>query len=497
MVDDHDEIWKPGYDGPPPAPSLPVDRLDEQPVEQPPDQSDDHTTRRWLGAVPAAAIVAVVVVIVVVAVALVVLDPFTARAPGGDADDVTPAVVGPPDRSVFAGSEDRRLPRTATERWTVDIDEVGDHWVEVVGRELVVAAVERPGAAGSEESETALLAFDALTGEQRWTLPQSAGPSEVAVVGSVGDLLVVEQSGEPGPIVTGVDMSTGEIRWSTDAQPNDGHVGLVGTRFVARLPSSPDEFVVLIDASSGTEVGEIASDPDADGRPGGWITDGRGAWYSIVDGELLAFDLTSEFASPTTVGELEVGPVTPVVVGDRVVAVDDTGSVVLIGPDGRRSATDASVPSPARSLTPVSDSEFVVTAPGSVAGVAVDGDDAAVAWQRDGGAEVGFHPIEGGALLQVATRGGAAMQLVDASSGDTVEQLVMVPGALQALAVAGDGFVVLRTATLGTRVAGVDLDGTERWSILGPEPVLVGDRVVVRATSDAAGLRLTTYGDAD
>jgi hypothetical protein len=100
------------------------------------------------------------------------------------------------------------------------------------------------------------------------------------------------------------------------------------------------------------------------------------------------------------------------------------------------------------------------------------------------------------------------MQLVDARSGDTVEQLVMVPGALQALEVAGDGYVVLRTAALGTRAAGVGLDGTERWSILGPEPVLVGDRVVVRATAIEPGdgvdagaasttLRLRTYGDAE
>ncbi len=398
---------------------------------------------------------------------------------------------------MFGGSEDRRLPRTATELWTVDFDDVDDHWVEVIGRDLVVVAIERPGTAGSQESNAELLALDALTGARRWTLPLSGGPSEVAVVGSVDDLLLVEQPGDPGPTVSGVDMVTGETRWSTDAQPNVGHVGLLGTRFVARLPSPPDRFVSLIDATSGNEVGEIASDPTADGRPGGWITDGRGTWYSIVDGEVLALDLTSELASSTTVGELDAGPVTPVVVGDRLVAVDDAGSIVLVGPDGRRSATGSSVPSPARSLTPVSGSDFVVTTPGAIAGVAVDGDAVTVAWQRAGGAEVGYHPIEGGTLLQVATRGGAAIELVDAASGDTVEQLVMVPGVLQALVVAGDGFVVLRPAALGTRLAGVDFDGTERWSILGAEPVIVGDRVVVRAASGAAGLRLTTYGDAE
>ncbi len=499
VVDDHDAIWKPGYDGPPPEPSPPVESLDEPPVEPPvetqDDPRDDHTVRRR-GAVPTFAVAAAVAAVVVVAGALVVLDPFASSAPGQGTDGGAD-VVGPPDRSVFGGTEDRRLPRTATELWTVDLDDVGDHWAEVIGRELVVVAVERSGAAGSEESNAALLALDALTGAQRWTLPLSAGPSEVAVVGSVDDLLVVEQPGDPGPTVIGVDMATGEARWTTNARPNLGHVGLRGTRFVARLPSPPDRFVSLIDASSGNEVGEIASDPAADGHPGGWITDGGGIWYSIVDGEILALDLTSELVSPTTVGELDAGPVTPVVVGDRIVAVDDAGSIVLVEPDGRRSVMGSSVPSPARSLTPVSGSDFVVTAPGAIAGVVVDGDAVTVAWQRAGGAEVGYHPIEGGTLLQVATRGGAAIELVDAASGDTIEQLVMVPGVLQALVVAGDGVVVLRRAALGTRVAGVDLDGTERWSILGAEPVIVGDRIVVRAAAGAAGLRLTTYGDAD
>ena len=89
----------------------------------------------------------------------------------------------------------------------------------------------------------------------------------MTIVGAVDDLLVVETPGEPGPIVIGIDMAAGEVRWFTDAQPNAGHVGLVGTRFVARLPIAPDRSVALIDASSGREVATLASDPAADGRP--------------------------------------------------------------------------------------------------------------------------------------------------------------------------------------------------------------------------------------
>jgi outer membrane protein assembly factor BamB len=417
---------------------------------------------------------------------LTVLDPFGDEEPG----------VGAPDRSVFTGPEDRRLPRTATELWTFDIDGVGEYWIEVIDRELVVIA-----------ADTTLVALDALTGDERWSLME-AEPMEVAVVGALDDVLVIERRGESGSTVVGIDMATGETRWSTDAEPNDGHVGLIGTRFVARLPSSPDRLVKLIDASSGREVGTIESDPSADGRPGGWATDGRGTWVTIVDGEVLLFDLGDEFAAGQTVGSFDGGAVTPVVVGDRLVAVDTAGSLVLIGADRRSTDVGSAVAGPARSLTPVSDERFVVTTPGSIAGLALDGDTVTVEWQRDGGAEVGFHPVDGGALLQVATRGGAAMALGDASTGETIEQLVMVPGALQALEVAGDGYMVLRRAAIGTRVTAIGLDGTERWSILGPEPVHVGDRVVVRATSiastDDGGAndtsptrRVEVYGDSE
>jgi hypothetical protein len=89
------------------------------------------------------------------------------------------------------------------------------------------------------------------------------------------------------------------------------------------------------------------------------------------------------------------------------------------------------------------------------------------------------------------------MELVDGLTGDTVENLTMVPGALQALVVAGDGIVVLRPAVLGTRLVAVGFDGIERWSILGSEPVVVGDRIVARATSIDGLLRISAYGDVE
>jgi hypothetical protein len=359
VVDDHDAIWKPGYDGPTPTVRSVPEPVEESSPEPTSDRKD--RSRWWSVGIGVMAVMAVVA-------AVVALDPLGV---GHEPDEDVAS-----DGSMF----DRRLPERATELWSVDVDldEVGDHRIEVIRRDLVVAAV-----AGADASPaTMLVAFDALTGEQRWTFPLDARPNDLAFVGAVGDVLVVEQPGESSPTVTWIDMATGETRSPGDAAPNAGRVG-------------------LIDALS------------------------------------------------------------------------------------------------AGSLMPVSGSNFVKTAPGSISGVVVEGDTQRVVWSRSGGALVALHPMDGGAVLQVATRGGAGMELVDGLTGETVENLAMMPGALQALVVAGDGMVVLRPAVLGTRLVAIGFDGTERWSILGSEPVVVGDRIVARATSTDGRLRISAYGDAE
>jgi outer membrane protein assembly factor BamB len=489
VVDDPDAIWKPGYGGPPPV----FGSTHERSIEQPHDGADraEPARRRRRGRKVAAGVVLGLLVIV----AVVAVDPFDSST-----------TTTPPDPSMFGGPAARRLPDGAALLWSTDLPSEGDHWADVVGRELVLAAVIEP--TGADSAATTMVAFDAPTGERRWTKRLPGRPRDVSVIGAVDGVLVLEQPGVNGPTVTGVDVATGATRWTADDAPNGGHLGLLGTPFIARLPTASDRVVTLFDASSGDDVGTLASELAANGRPAGWSTDGRGRWYVIDDGDVVEYDLRSELGEGSVIGRMDDVSSPSIVLDGRLALVDDSGSITLHRDDDRGPlAVSAEVPGPVRTLTWVSGSSFVVTSPGSIAGIVVDGDTLEVSWSQNRGAAVDQHPVEGGMLLQVATRGGAATQIVDGLSGETIEHLTMVPGALQALVVAGDGVVVLRTSDVGTTLTGIDLDGSERWSIPGSAPVVVGDRIMARATTIESGdgrsapsrrqLRVTSHGDVD
>jgi hypothetical protein len=229
----------------------------------------------------------------------------------------------------------------------------------------------------------------------------------------------------------------------------------------------------------------------------------------VGDGVVVEYDLRAALGEAALVGPVDDSATALLVLDGRLAALDDSGSITFeAAGTGPPVTVSADVPTLVHALTPVSDSAFVVAAPRTISGVAVEGnavegEAADVVWSRRDGVVVADHPVVGGALIQVATRGGAAIELVDGLTGATVEHLTMMPGALQSLVVAGDGAVVLRASDIGARLAGIDLDGVERWSIPGSAPVLVGDRVVVRATSSPSvdttvasqQLRITAYGD--
>ncbi len=531
-----------------PAEPRPESLIDPQLVGTHRDRPPEHAGAprgdgQRTGREPSGARSAVGVVAAIAAVAtLVILDPLGIRdetSRGADPVDSAAATTQPDavdragadeepsdaalpvmassDPTVFAGLAGRRLPAGATMLWSLDLRSDGEHRVEIVRDEVVLAMLESPG----EMAGTTALALDAASGDRRWTYASSVRPRDLTVIGSIDDIVIVEERVADGSTVVGLDLATGRPRWRSGTVANRGHVGLTGTSLIARVPPTSDRPASLIDAATGRAVGAL---PAADGGPGlpdGWSTDGRGTWYTAVEGDLVEYRLADGFAGGTRVATVS-DAVPPAVIDGLIVTVDEAGALAVVAPgdaaqddtaqddaeqgdESRRPGPGESVaglPAPVQSVIPVSGSDVVVTAPGSFSGVTIVGDSVDVRWTRDDGVVVRTFPVAGGALLQVATRGGASMQLVDGVTGRTLEHLTMAPGALQALVVAGDGFLALRTSDFGVLLSALDLDGSERWSLSGSTPLAVGEGLVVRATpvNDAGAeqaLRVTAFGELD
>lgn len=513
-------------------PARPPERVSGPPDDDQRADREPSGTRVAMGVVAAIAAVAAFVIVDPLGIrdetsrdadpvdsAAATTQPGAADRAGADEEpsDAVLPVMTSSDRTVFAGPAERRLPAGAITLWSVDLRTDGEHRVEIVRDEVVLAMLENPG----EMAGTTVRALDAATGDQRWTYAFSARPRDLTVIGSIDDIVIVEERVADGSIVVGIDLATGRPRWKSGTVADRGHVGLTGTSLIARVPSTSDVPASLIDAGTGRAVGAL---PAADGVPGrsdGWSTDGRGTWYTAVGGDLVEYRLADGFSGGTRVATVS-DAVRPAVVDGRIVTVDEAGALAVVAPgdvaqddraqddtaqgrEGRRPGPGESVaglPTPVQSLIPVSGSDAVVTAPGSFSGVTIGGDSVDVRWTRDDGAVVRAFPVAGGVLLQVATRGGAAMQLVDGLTGRTLEHLTMAPGALQSLVVAGDGFLALRTSDFGVQLSALELDGSERWSISGSTPLAVGEGLVVRAnplddTGGEQALRVTAFGDLD
>ena len=72
----------------------------------------------------------------------------------------------------------------------------------------------------------------------------------------------------------------------------------------------------------------------------------------------------------------------------------------------------------------------------------------------------------------------------------------MTPGQLASLQVTGNGLLVRKSGADGARLAGLDLDGNEIWSITDVTAASVGDRVIVTTTTlDDGSIRLDAVGD--
>jgi hypothetical protein len=146
------------------------------------------------------------------------------------------------------------------------------------------------------------------------------------------------------------------------------------------------------------------------------------------------------------------------------------------------------------SLDSIGGTSLLVHGGGAVHGAQV-GDGAVELRWRVMGVVVESAATDRGRSLLVATEGGAKQRVVDSSTGRTIVDLELRPGAFTTLALVGNG-VVAQSYVGGEafRVA-FDLDGRERWSLPGSGSLAVGHGVVVDVDDSDAVIRVSAAGE--
>jgi PQQ-like domain len=507
-----DEIWRPDYDGPPPL-SMPIrlaatsrsegadrrrpavrvsprsepgaDTASVPPSFEPApvirSRSDRRLSPRTVGAVVAVVAVSAVGALTATrsgdtpddpaAVPAVSSNEFAGgqRTERDELPDVA-AISGVP----FAGADPKRLPETLDPIWSMSFGaaESDDVWVEVVDRQRALVATGGGGTSTTGSSTLRLL--DAETGVTRWSSDVAVPLRSVTFVAANSEsiALVVDRT------LTGIDSASGAAVWAFELDPavvgNDVE-RLAGTDLLA--VDSPDGTSTLVAMASGETVGRLAGP-----RIG---TDHVGDWYVRRGRDIVRYELADGFQEPSLVVSAVEDPVVAMIGPD----------VLTSGPQGWKASfeSDGSVrraPEPvanaddlpaATVVVAMLGSTFVVAASGSIVGAELDGRELRSAWTREG-AMIATYPTERGFLVHAATEGGAVQTIYDGRTGEVVDTLAMTAGVFDRLVVTGNGILTKKVAFDGTRLAGLDLDGIEMWSIKDVAAAAVGDHLIVTTT---------------
>lgn len=414
----------------------------------------------------------------------------------------------------FAGAEPRSIPSEVAELWRFRVDAAGGNADLPVSVLTVVEAINErfvviiSGSAAIGRNKSSVLSLvDATNGIPLWSIDLDAGPETFDVIGASGSTLVI-QTALPGRAVIGVDLATGNQRWSIVETVNRldvigaaaGYEILRGTELLARRPAATRNPTVLFDPETGMEIGTLNGELIG--------TDHLGTYYFAADGSVAVVDLSEGLSS---VQLLDVPDEQP---GDRLSVVD--GNVVLVR-DGQLLVEEPSMgfvvaadrsdtpeptsnesdrvrlPGAIAGVDPMLGSTMVVSSSGQMIGAELDGDEIRPAWRRDGIAGRTAQ-TERGTIILVSRNGGATQALVDGRTGETITLLTMTPGVIDNLEFAANGVLTRRTSGDGSRLAAVDLDGREIWSLPGSDPVVLGDGIVLRVEISTAQAVVVAYG---
>lgn len=535
MVAD-DEIWRPDYDGPPPTPGpTSLDGVVPPGRAGPSDVGADDRVRTPPPAQNRASranLIAVVVALTVIAGVVVTAQRSSVDFEAVLRDTATDASAGSAETSpeelrdepldepldplaevdrLFAGADSRRLPTSIEPSWSVDLPRRAADggasaltWAEVVDDRYVLVGV---GDGRLPEGPAIVHGLDATTGAGLWSTEIATRVSNVTVVATIDDIVVLSTGSE---IVT-LDLADGSELWGRGLIGPDGDrqsvVLLGGTDVLAVSNSGSDAPTRLISASTGAEFRQVFGEIIG--------TDRQGRWYERRGGKLFESDLRDQdegpgalFAEPELVATFDSS------LGQFVAIIDDflvttadgrlaTGPVVArgeraVGPGGLTPVEAEADPAgsfPAvQGVTPLGGSAFAVFGGGTVTGAEVTTDGVRFAWQRRGVIMDTFS-TDRGTLLLLGTDGGAAQTLIDGATAETIASFTMAPGLFDSLEVVGNGVVTRRTPPEGPRIAALDLDGNEMWALEGSTPVAIGRGVVVRSTTRPDGsFAVTAYG---
>ncbi len=527
--DVNDEIWRPNYQGPAPL-SLPI-RL--PPATEPgPPRPPAHERRSpdlaELRTVPETDLVprqfdpgpgsgvngrwrwpSVRTVVGIIAVgAISIAGGVMATDSGGEPADPTSApavtvddVVGPPtveryelpdvaatNGAPFAGADPKRLPDTLDPIWSrlVPATESDDAWVEVIDRRFALVAT------GHDQTlltgSSVLQSLDAETGVTRWSTSFAVPPRSVAFVATNANSVALLVDGT----LTGIDSATGEAMWdfeSVRALFESDVERLDGTDLLAI--GSPDGTSTLVDMATGDTVGRLEGPTIT--------TDHLGRWYVRRGDDIVRYDLGDGFREPTAVALGFPDPVVSVV-GRDVLASGPEGWTASIASDERigseRAVLEVADEFPtAAAILPMLGTTFLVAGAGAIVGADLDGQEVRFAWKRNG-TVTAMYPTERGFLVHAASQGGADQTIFDGRNGNAVVTLTMTPGLFDSLVVTGNGILTKTTSSDGPRLAGLDLDGDEMWSIRDVTAASVGDRLIVTTTRLHDGsIRLDAIGE--
>lgn len=555
----NDEIWRPDYAGPPPvSPAASVD-IDRFAGSDPGVEDGRGGRRWGARTAAASALVGAVALASTVVIGAVrsgespeaaaesegavaarvdALDSTSRPAEGerieqGIYGDRLDLLDGTGQR--YVGADPRRLPIEVEPRWTVSLGPLAEGtgvnrrtWIEAVDTRYVVVGI---GDLDSLRGPSVVFVLDAVTGRTIWVLQVAAAIDEVEFVAAIGDALVLTIADD----VVAHDLRSGSQLWSSDlffvSGSSEQVTTLRGTDLLARSSPEPGAPITLVEPATGAPVGVLTGDVLG--------SDGAGRWYVLRGDKVLEFDLARPSAerpggdaslpgnsdelagselpdgdgvldgiSSELVGTMdsELNPVAAVVGDSLVTIVDGMLAVGALSVEGDRNVgaggltpltVDVDRPQSlvlVRSIIPLAGSAFVTVGGGTISGAEVANGTIRFSWERPGTVTETF-PTERGIVLLIGTEGGAAQTLVDAATGSTIAPLTMAPGLFDALEVVGNGIVTRRTSQAGSRIAGLDLDGEEMWSLGGTGPMAIGDRFVVRSTSQADGsFEVTAYG---